>query len=554
MRLTFFTTQALMNESNKKHHALVYGLTLWLAILTFFAAINVKKTADLTQDVALTSRAIDNYKEDGLDSTLAIQRLINSNAGGTARLPPGSFRINAALIVPSNTTLCGAGDGTILRLQNGALSGIKILNSSNVSVYDLQIVGAHTGQAPYIGAIHLEGSHGCEIRNVTVRGMTWGGIYINDSNHNTVTRCTFHEWRGDQGDSADIMIYNNSNWNIARENRCYGGGFFGIAIIDPYRNSQPTGNRIEGNIIGRHTAYGILAYVTNKYNTKTVIRDNIVHDITGSDIAYASGTGIYVQSAAGTLVSGNRVSNCCIETRHFGTLAPAGIGVTSPREGFAPIIVADNIVDEMTRGPGIAVQTAGPGVIIRSNTVVVDNTKEATNGHGIVLSNASHVIVSNNHVEQRSEKYAAINCVSFDDLQGIIIQGNQLRSKGIGLGFNRVNQGTFSGPIVQSNNIQADSAALFMGFCSKSIISSNSLSSKYGFPLHLHDSPLSRIAATTMFSLPEKGPMFTGDNNGSMVDRSCFLSSKPHLHPDTGIVVELPDHPQTPSTHQPNRG
>ena len=77
----------------------------------------------------------------GINSYL-VQIAAMDRANGLAFLPPGTYRIATPIVLPSNITLFGFGDATILRLGNSAnVDVIQADGASNIRIKDLRIDG-----------------------------------------------------------------------------------------------------------------------------------------------------------------------------------------------------------------------------------------------------------------------------------------------------------------------------------------------------------------------------------------------------------------------------
>jgi hypothetical protein len=290
-----------------------------------------------------------------------------------------------------------------------------------------------------------------------------------------VENCGFSGWIGSyQQDSCDIAVLNNANWNTIRNNKCFGGGDHGILVQDTYAGAKPTGNKIVGNTIGEHAAYGIAVYVTNNYNTKTQVINNEVRDILGTSLSGASGGGIYIQSAGGTICTGNTVSNCCRSTTNFFTLAPAAIGVTSPAGTPAyPVIISGNSLDSV-RGPCIAAITNGGPVVIESNACTVDCSDATTNPRSIYVSNSPRCTISGNVIDHTSPT-AAIDVIARSAvvINDTAILNNTVRASEYGINVDRIDTATHEslrmignyveGPTVQSVKIARVSGSSVIG-------------------------------------------------------------------------------------------
>ena len=480
------------------------------------------------------------------DDTAAIQAAINAvNAagGGTVLFPDPSpaYRITAPINFFSFMTLQGQSKSTrIFRdFVNGfALVGIQ---KSQVIIDSLYIYSTTPSVTnPSGGIAFQEGAYNV-VTNVDVVGMRQYGIWMYDSSYNTIDNCRFEGWIGAYAqDSCDIAVLNQANWNTISNNKCFGGGDHGILVQDTYAGAQPTGNKILGNTVGAHTAYGIAVYVTNSYNTKTQVINNDVRDIIGSSLSGASGAGIYIQSAGGTICSGNTVSNCCISTTNFFTLAPACIGITSPAETpFFPVIVSNNSLDSI-RGPCIAAITNGGPVNIQGNTCTLNCADAAANPISIYASNSSRCTISNNIINHTSPS-AAIDVLARSAVivNDTAILNNSVQASVYGIYVSRIDTATHEslrmignyvkGPSTQSVQIALVSGASIVG----NII--------YGAAIvfEINSSARSRIEGNSFISANAANPVifFVGSSPGSIFSETNSIVGRVSNDAGSGVIV-----------------
>lgn len=480
------------------------------------------------------------------DDTAAIQAAINavnSAGGGTVLFPEPSvsYRIVTSISLFNFVSLVGQSKDT--KIFRDFVNGFAFvaINRSYISIENFWIYSTTPSVTSPSGAIGIQGGAYCRINDITVVGMRQYGVWLYDSSSSTVENCGFSGWIGSyQQDSCDIAVLNNSNWNTIRNNKCYGGGDHGILMQDTYAGAQPTGNKIIGNTVGAHTAYGIAVYVTNNYNTKTQIINNEVRDIIGSSLAGASGGGIYIQSAGGTICSGNTVSNCCISTSNFFTLAPAAIGVTSPAgTPFYPVIISNNSLDSV-RGPCIAAITNGGPVNIEGNVCTLNCAVAAANPRSIYVSNSPRCTISNNVIQHTSPS-PAIDVIA---RSGVIVNdtailNNSIRATELGINIDRIDTATFEslrlignyveGPTVQSVKVVRVSGCSIIG----NIVYGTSV------VFELNNSIRSRIDGNLLISTDAANPVifFIGTNSGSIFSETNNIVGRVSNGVASGVIV-----------------
>lgn len=503
--------------------------------------------ADVTQRAINVKQPPYNAAGNGTsDDSIAIQNAANSlsTSGGVLLFPTGTYKIGTTITLPSNVIIKGVGDGAVIKLANGDMTGFLISNKHNVTIRDLKISCDVAGTTSYVGGIQISGgSTECTVENVSFDGLSWAGVLIDSSNNNDVLNNRFQNWRGSVEDTSDICIYRASNYNLVSGNDCYGGGHFGVVIQDPYDGTKPTGNIVTNNHVGQHLAYGILVYVTTAYDTKTIIANNFVKDIQGSaGGGGSSGTGIYIQSAGGSIVTGNQVYNCAVQTSNFETNGIAGIGVAIGEYltgTLVEVIVSNNHVD-MPRGPGIFCTASSKGITLEGNTIHVTGTT-AVRGEGIYAINCKYLKILGNTIRQANTNYSAINLVSNNlDVTGLEIADNSIETVVLGIGFNNSGTGSFSDLIFTGNRVLGGSGtSLFMHKIANALLSNNNLSSSNGSAITVNSCTRLRASGNRFFGANSgvSSIVFVGTNTGSVVDETNILAGTVQNDPASGVII-----------------
>ena len=480
------------------------------------------------------------------DDTAAIQAAINAvnvAGGGTVNFPDPSvaYRITSTISIFSFLTLQGQSKST--RIFRDFVNGFAFIGvqKSQVIIDSLYIYSTTPSVTTPSGGIGFQEGAYNVVTNVDVVGMRQYGIWMYDSSYNTIDNCRFQGWIGAyQQDSCDIAVLNQSNWNTISNNKCDGGGDHGILVQDTYAGAQPTGNKVIGNTVGAHTAYGIAVYVTNNYNTKTQVINNEVRDIIGSSLSGASGAGIYIQSAGGTICSGNTVSNCCISTTNFFTLAPACIGITSPAGTPAyPVIVSNNSLDSI-RGPCIAAITNGGPVNIQGNTCTLNCADATANPRSIYASNSPRCTISNNIINHTSPT-AAIDVIARSAVivTDTAILNNSVRASALGIYVTRLDTSTHESLRMIGNYVEGPSTqSVQIAFVSGASIVGNIV---FGSTIvfELNNSVRSRIEGNSFISADAANPVifFVGTNTGSIFSETNSIVGRVSNDAGSGVIV-----------------
>lgn len=484
------------------------------------------------------------------DDRQAIQNAINyvvaagGGSGGVVFFPDttASYRITSNINVPSFVTLIGQGKGTTIKkdFQNGFAI---VMNSVNYStIKDLRVLSTVAATTSPSGAIGIQDCGYCNVDNVEIVDREQFGIWLWQSSYCKITNNSVNGAKPFGGDNCDIGVFDDSNWNIVEGNHCYGGldSSIGITVQDPYTTSQPTGNQILNNFVGAHNTYGIAVYVTNNYNTKTKIIGNEVRDITGTGLLGTSGGGIYIQSAGGTICSENTVSNCCISTTNFFTLAPGAIGVTSPAGTPAyPVIISNNSLSSV-RGPCISAITNGGPVTIDNNVCTLNCADAAANPRSIYASNSPRCTISNNTINHTSPS-PAIDVIarSATIVNDVAILSNSVKASERGIYVTPIDTSSFESMRMIGNYIEGPSVqSIQLNTITRSTIASNIV---YGASIvfELNACPSAMIEGNSFVSADTANPVlfFLNNNSGSFVSENNTIVGRLSNSSGNGTII-----------------
>ncbi len=343
----------------------------------------------------------------GTDETAGVQNW--AKVGGNLSFPVAqSVLITAPVPLVSNTTITAV-DGAIIQTATPDISLFTAASKNHISILNLHFKQTVALAATSIAGVFLDACSDCVIEECEFEGMQFAGIFAQ-----AVQRCTFrgnyfHDpllGTGTRQNSADIYLASSpttgANNNVIDGNFCYGSLFeFGVAVWDPYAGALPINNIVINNRIGAHQGYGILIYMPDAGDSYNQIIGNHVQDISAHSTNTDSGAGIYLAGAGmgGTQVIGNTVQNCCTTTSTT-SLAPAGIGVNAAglTLGTMPIVIANNIIDGMTKYYGILLTGVLGGASVTGNTI--RQPAGNTTGDALRVVNSDNVTVANNTILQ----------------------------------------------------------------------------------------------------------------------------------------------------------
>lgn len=277
------------------------------------------------------------------DDTVAVKAW--ASVGGSLTWPIAkSALISAQIPLVSNTTITGCQGSTI----TSSIGGISFLYGnavSNVDISDMTFINTGTTSLFPTTFAHVNfiASNFCTVRDCEFSGMNCGGVQFDGCTSCHADNNYFINglYPTGQQQTFDIALFGYTGSTIGctiTNNKCFGGGNWGIGHQNAYSGFIPAKNVISGNRIGGSQLYGILVYepgivgATTAGNCFAQVIGNYIENIQGTStlISGEGGAGIYVvgANAAGTVIVDNTIVNCCINTVSRG-LAPAGIGISS---------------------------------------------------------------------------------------------------------------------------------------------------------------------------------------------------------------------------------
>jgi len=294
-------------------------------------------------------------------------------AGGTVYLTEGTYTLGAAISVPNNTILAGAGAATILTVpnaQNGTyamITNTDTTTGTHVVIRDLLIDGNKANQtAGVMEAVYFNGigsgsgataRDGGRVAGVTVRNMLGYGVYLFSALNGTITNNTVLGTV-----SGGIVLDGASTNNLLTDNVVQGNSSYGILIWASSNGNTLTGNTVQGN-----PSYGIY------------INASTGNTITGNEVQGNGTAGVVLNASA----NGNAVTGNTINSDTIGVLV----------SGSNYNTIANNMVQGNV--------TAGVYIFSTSNNNNVTGNKihdsgGATTNGGVYLSGAnSNMIVGN---------------------------------------------------------------------------------------------------------------------------------------------------------------
>ncbi|MCC6579344.1 MAG: right-handed parallel beta-helix repeat-containing protein [Phycisphaeraceae bacterium] len=367
---------------------------------------------------------------DAGDDTAGIQTAITNNRH--VHFPPGVYRINTAISIPSNTLITGSGASSIIRHYfDGApanqtndlfdIVGSSGANKVNITISGLRFIGndqAIAGEGAY--GIHALYADHLMIRNCQFRSFgnpTYTGqcalraMDFRQTSKVIVDGVDIREcYAGTSANSADMSFYTSNSDLIITNNHIQTTTKCGFAITS---FSTYSSNRV---VVSNNTALGQGAhcYIGAYGGTNTSI-------VYTRNIARGSGySGIYIPTngdwavnpnAGGIIVSHNLITNCGTagETgiSHGINVGGGGRPITIKGNvilntgydlngnlrqlsgGYAPSAIHSHFSDKLLIADNVITTAQGPGIDLYLNeaALVHNNQLHGTDGGGVVVYN-----------------------------------------------------------------------------------------------------------------------------------------------------------------------
>jgi parallel beta-helix repeat protein len=279
---------------------------------------------------------------------------LGTNAGKVVLLE-GLFAIAASINLPSNVSLEGQGDATVLQIpnaNNATFNMIQNADSTNgntgIDVSNLKIDGNNannTTGTQMIGVKFTKVTYST-IENITVTNMRTDGIYLLSSDNNTITgntvtssilagirlvTCKGNTVFGNVcqgGNNTGIAMYTSCTYNLISGNICQGNNYNGLTIDSStmnavlgnmcVENSQVTHNTYDNILLSNSANYNNVqgntcrqGALTNKpkYGIEVATNNCTGNLITNNDLTTGGATGAFSDLGTSTVTtSGNKLA------------------------------------------------------------------------------------------------------------------------------------------------------------------------------------------------------------------------------------------------------
>jgi hypothetical protein len=330
------------------------------------------------------------------DMTTAVQNW--ASVGGSLQADTSDVVLVSDVIPLVSKSTLDLGTATF-KTTGTTKSIFRAVSKTDVVIRDGKLLQTAAGTVGHVAQVEFNACTFCKVEDTEHVGAQHRAILLSDSSYCIVDSPYIHDSFGYTlagVDSCDIAVYRNSDFNIVRGARCYGGLLVehGVMVQGLGTSLAPHKNVVDDNRVGPHNSYGLLDYQANNHvNTWNEFTNNEVEGITGTGVSGDAGMGIYIQGSGGDLVANNIVRNCCLGTTLF-SLKPAGITLNLDA-AFMPVDVIDNTVIDTYNASACIAVTTGPANI-RGNTVI--QSAGMLTAIGILNNNANDVSINDNDV------------------------------------------------------------------------------------------------------------------------------------------------------------
>lgn len=325
---------------------------------------------------------------------------------------PATFTVSALTYTGDDLVIFGPG-----KVVFSSTSGMVFNGCNRCKISELSLIFAGVGSTGVTvnncSAITVEK---CTISN---HGRN-GGVYILGSTNVSVIKNMFLNAAGDatfgKSTTADVNIWGTNSFCEVIGNKFLSGGGYGVQIRSHSLGDVSTNHVISDNIINGYNSYGINCYRNKQSLTDTqilnyiTVTNNIISNISGdrpsnpaTPTVLIFGTGIYMQGAEYSIVTGNILTNVCTASNND-LLAPAGIGITN----IGNITVTDNVIVNSGMYGIKSNDSVGLGDVY-GRTIIADNTIDTVGTDGIMVQDRNNIKVSGNSIKNISRDGIKIN-------------------------------------------------------------------------------------------------------------------------------------------------
>jgi len=322
------------------------------------------------------------YVASGISDDATINTALTAAAGGSVYLAEGTYYETNSINIPNETTLFGAGSGTIITEANGQNGSFAFIQNSDSS----------SGNAAGI-AIHdliIDGNKANQTTDMT------GGIYMvnmspgtGSTAHNDVTITHVTVRNLFYSANAAMYLAGVSN-SLISESVVQANAGYGIYLYYGSLNNKITSNSVMSN--GNE---GLLIAGNNNMVSGNKIHDN---GSTGIDV-YAS----YENTVSNNTVEGNTGVGVNIDSSAFHTIVTSNVIDSTSGDGLRIYNTSfDNSVtnNKIYANSGIGIHANAPNNLISGNKIYNNGGPTLNNSIVLILGADSNTVINNDITDE----------------------------------------------------------------------------------------------------------------------------------------------------------
>ncbi len=519
-------------------------------MLTFtsgkWKADGVEAVLVAANDSSAADKASADYIADGTDDQVEINNALTSaSPGGSGRktgkvyLFAGTYtthqtnNTNATILIPNNTTLAGAGPGTVIKLGDIDATDNLIENTdkttgTGVTIRDLKIDGQDTANTAgtqsgiYFDTIGNGLTQGGKVINVDVKDFRDIGIVLDDADNSIVERTT------SVGSSYGISISWGSTNNTITGNKFQSNSSTGMYLNDGTHNNITSNNVLDNGSGGINfessSTYNTITGNSLRGNGGNSIRIASSYNTVTGNIIYASGDAIDFTGATFNTVSGNNVDGG----------GGSGVGFRLESSSNNNTINGNNFRNTggSTTNNGIYID-ASDGNTISGNGIT--DTSCSTNCYAINIFNST----SDNTYLSGNTYSTTSGTATINDSGTGTIYANQAKTAG---GLDTIFRQASSSSAFQIQNA-GGTALLTANTSTSTVVIGNSGNTLTFGATGIVLAGTARPDITVTLAPEYQGATFVGDgtnNNGSLSSDFCSGSSRQNIN--TGVCAATVTH------------
>ncbi|MCA9324613.1 right-handed parallel beta-helix repeat-containing protein [Candidatus Saccharibacteria bacterium] len=334
---------------------------------------------------------------DGTADESEINTALTAAAGGVVYLMPGTYNISSSVLVPSNTTLSGSGNNTVLFIPNSTSTNYAVISNSdtsggnnNIVIASLKINGNRTNVTGTNQGIKFtkvgSGSGattitGGVVREVTVVNASDIGIQLATSNNNTLTSNTILN-SASYGVGLTASNYNSFTGNTSSNNVNHNFRLASTSTYNTLKNNTAMGstsgsgfyvtssdnNRLEGNNASSNTTTGF-TITGSSQNTLTGNTSN-----SNTTAGFTVSTSAEANTLTGNVSAGNGTAGFYVSTSATRNLFSNNVSRTNTAAGFNIQADGNNVTGNLISG------NVQQGIIVDNSNTIITNNKLYDNG------------------------------------------------------------------------------------------------------------------------------------------------------------------------------